>query len=274
MGASDEKFDSRKDGFTYLLRPYDENGTMVVTQKVTTGLTVRAPQGSEGEDDEALAKLKASLAAANASKFDGDNMNLVAVEENPEQARLNALAAVKEIEKKNKKSLAAQEREAARANRALGRSGLGSNRYGGLNASLLEDDEEGGGGRARPSPHKRAKPRRRRNSEYSEDEDFGRKRFSREDEYEEDDFLVGSDEEEEVVDDDDDPDDGIVEEERPRSGKGRERTPKREREEDDDEADAEGEDDEDEGPSQAAGRGQVGVKKRRVVDDEDEDEDE
>lgn len=271
MGASDEKFDSRKDGFTYLLRPYDENGTMVVSQKVTTGLTVRAPQGNE--DDEAIAKLKASLAAANASKFDADNVSLKAVDQNPEQARLDALAAMKEIEKKNKKTLAAQEREAARANRTLGRSGLGSNRYGGLNASMLEDEEEGdGGGRARPSPHKRAKPRRRRNSEYSEDEDFGRKRFSREDEYEEDDFLVGSDEEEEVVDDDDDPDDGIVEEERPRSGKGRERTPKRGREEDDDDADAEGEDDEDEGPSQAAGRGQVGVKKRRVVDDEDEDE--
>lgn len=265
MGASDEKFDSRKDGFTYLLRPYDENGTMLVTHKITTGLSVQPPANAE---DEAVAKLKATLAADNASKMEGDRLNLVAVEENPEQARLNALAAMKEIEKKNKKTQAAQEREAAKANRVLGRSGLGSSRYGGLNASMLEDDEEGGGGgRSRPSPHKRPKPRRRRNSEYSEDEDFGRKRFSREDEYEEDDFLVRSDEEEEVVDDDDDPDDGIVEEERaPR--RERERTPKRGREEVDEEADAEGEEDEEDAPAQAA-RVQ---KKRRVVDDEDEDE--
>lgn len=260
-----EKFDSRRDAFTYLCRPYDENGTMIVAQKITTGLTVRAPSD---EEDEAVLKLKASLAAANASKHSmEENMHMIPTDENPEKARNDALAAMKEIEKKNKKTQAAQEREAARANRALGRSGLQSSRYGGgLNASMLEDDEEGGGsGRARGAQQKRPKPRRRRNSEYSEDEDFGRKRFSREDEYEEDDFLVGSDEEEEVVEDDDDPDDGIVEEERPR----RERTPKRGREEVDEEDDAPGEEEEDV-PTQ--GRGAGGVKKRRVVDDEDEDE--
>lgn len=261
MGASDERFDTRKDGFTYLLRPYDENGTMVVTQKVTTGLTVRAP---ESQDDDAVAKLKASLAAGSASKIDGDALNLVAIDENPEQAKLNALAAMRDIDKKNKKTQAAQEREAARANRALGRTGPGSSRFGGLSAGMLEDDEEGGG-RARPSPRKGPKQRRRRNSEYSEDEDFGRKRFSREDEYEDDGFMVNSDEEEEVVEDDDDPDDGIVD-------ARRERTPKRGREEVDEEADAEGEEDEDDVPQQGAGRAGQGVKKRRVVDDEDEED--
>lgn len=258
MGASDEKFDSRKDGFTYLLRPYDENGTMLVTHKVTTGLSVKPPLN---EADDAVARLKASLAAGNASKVEGDRFSLVAADENPEQARLNALAAMKDIEKKNKKTQAAMEREAAKAHKTMGSRGLASSRFGGLNASMLEEDEEGGG-RARPSPHKRPKPRRRRNSEYSEDEDFGRKRFSKEDEYEVDDFMV-DDDEEEVVEDDDDPDDGIVEERR-------ERTPKRGRQEDeDDEADAPGEEDEDDAP-QAGNRGQV--KKRRVVD-EDEDED-
>lgn len=259
MGASDEKFDSRKDGFTYLLRPYDENGTMLVTHKITAGLSVQAPSNVA---DDAVEKLKASLAAGNASGMDGNRFSLVAAEQNPDQARLDAVAAMKEIERKNKKTQAAQDREAARANKALGRSGLGSSRFGGLNANMLEDEDEEGGGRSRPSPHKRPKPRRRRNSEYSEDEDFGRKRSSKEDEYEVDDFMV-DDDEEEVVEDDEDSDDGIVEERR-------ERTPKRGRAaEEDDEADAPGEEDEDDAP-QATGRGQV--KKRRVVDEDEDDE--
>jgi RNA polymerase-associated protein LEO1 len=253
-----EKYNPSKDAFTYLLRPHQETSSMIVTQKITAGLSIK--QSATVEDD-AIERLQASLAkASNASKVaGGDGVNIQPEFENPEAAKQAALKAVKQKEAQDKKAQAARDREAARSDRMLGRKGLSGSRYNGLNVGMLEDDEDGEGGRGRPSPNKARKPRRRRNSEYSEDEDFGRKRFSREDEYDdEDDFLAPSDEEE-VVEDDDDPDDGIVED-----AFRRERTPKRDREEvEDDEADAPGEEDEEE--TQAPR-----TKRRRVVEDDDE----
>lgn len=256
----DEKYNQGKDAFTYLIRPSSETGTMIVTHKVTAGLSIK--QSANIEDD-AIERLQASLAAAtNANKVNGaSGFNLLQIDEDPEKAKEEALDAMRKIEKQRKKIQAAQDREAARSDRVLGRKGLGPNRYNGLNVGMLEDDEEGGTGeRGRPTPNKARKPRRRRNSEYSEDEDFGRKRFSLEDEYDEEDDFVAPSDEEEVVEDDDDPDDGIVEQ-----SYKRERTPKRDREADD-EADAPGEED-DEDVQTAAAR----QKRRRVVDD-DEDE--
>ncbi|KAK3725131.1 Paf1 complex component [Vermiconidia calcicola] len=256
----EEKYDQTKDAYTYLVRPHSETGSMIVTHKVTAGLSIK-PSGAT--DDDAIERLQTALAAAsNASKVNGANgITVVHIDEDPEQAKTAAEQAVRQAEKANKKRQAAIDRDAARSNRVLGRSGLGTNRYSGLNVGMLEDEEEGGAGaRGRPAPNKARKPRRRRNSEYSDDEDFGRRRFTKEDEYdEEDDFLAPSDEEE-VVDDDEDPDDGIVEDSR-----HRERTPKRDRPvEEDDEADAPGEEDEEE--VQAAR-----TKRRRIID-EDEDE--
>ncbi|KAK5168011.1 Paf1 complex component [Saxophila tyrrhenica] len=259
--ALSEKYNQAKDAFTYLLRPNPDSGVMMVTHKITAGLSVK--QSATVEDD-AIERLQASLAAAsNASKVNGaSGINLVHIDEDPEKARLQAAKALQESEKSRKKQQAAVDREAARSERVLGRKGLGASRAGGLNVGMLEDDEEGGaGGRGRAGPNKARKPRRRRNSEYSEEEDFGRQRFSREDEYdEEDDFLAPSDEEE-VVEDDEDPDDGIVED-----AYRRERTPKRDRPVEDDEADAPGEE-EDEDQVQASRS-----KRRRVIADEDEDE--
>ena len=257
----EERYSQSKDGFTYLIRPHVESGSMIVTQKITAGLSIK--QSGLVEDD-AIERLQASLAAAsNASKVNGaSGISLVQTDEDPELAKTRALKAVQDAEKMKKKTQNAIDREAARSNRVLGGRGLGSSRYSGLNVGMLEDDEEGGGGRQGPSPGKgRSRQRRRRNSEYSEDEDFGTKRF-REDEYDEEDDFVAPSDEEEVVEDDEDPDDGIVEEPRHR----RDRTPKREREVeiDDDEADAPGEEDEEEV--------QMARTKRRRVVEEDEDE--
>ena len=261
-----EKYDQRHDAFTYLLRPHEDSSTLIVTNKFTAALAVK--QTATVEDD-AIERLQASLAAAsNASKVNGaSGLNLVTIDENPEKAKLQALQAAKEKERRDKRAQAAVDRETVKlSSRLQGRGG----RHSGLNVGMLEDDELGGDAldsRGRPSPNKaRAKPRRRRNSEYSEDEDFGRNRFTREDEYdEEDDFVAPSDEEEVVEDDDEDPDDGIVEEDYDDRRKARKGTPKRDREDEDGEADAPGEEAEgDDGVQQAR------TKRRRVVDDEDE----
>ena len=254
--GAEDKYSQAKDAFTYLVRPHRETGSMIVTHKITAGLSVK--QSSSVEDD-AIERLQASLAAASgASKVNGAGLMMELNEEDPEEAKRLALAAQKKIDAERRKALAAADRENARAGRN-GRGGVGHARYSGLNVGMLEDEEEG----ARPSPSKARggnKPRRRRNSEYSEDEDFGRRNFQN-DEYDREDGFVADSDEEEVVDDDDDPDDGIVEDVR-----HRERTPKRARGEvEDDEADAPGEEDEEEVLM-------ARTKRRRVVDEEEEDE--
>lgn len=261
-----EKYDSSKDAFTYLVVPDSQSQTFRTTHKITAGLSLRQP---ESVQDDAIERLQAALAtAANATKVQGIGNGaegLALTEEDPEEGRRRQERLAKEKARADKKREAAVLRETERSNRALGRSGLSSSRYGsggGLSAGMLEDEEGGAAPRSRKAGGaKRAAPRRR-NSIYSDDEDFGRKHYtvSKEDEYdEEDDFLARSDEEEEVSDDED-PDDGIVEE-------ARERTPKRAREAagGDDDADADGEVDEEAVTLKAK------VKRRRVVD-EDEDE--
>jgi RNA polymerase-associated protein LEO1 len=211
-------------------------------------------------EDDAIERLQAALAtAANATKVAGATGHLEVTDVDPEEQRRLAEQAERQAMRDRKKRENAQERERMRTDRALGRAGLSSARYGGLNVGMLEDDEgEGGRGRAQAGKP-RGKPRRRRNSEYSEDEDFGHKRFSKEDSYDQEDDFVAPSDEEEAVDDDEDPDDGIIEE-------AREKTPKRDRpvERTVDDEDAEGEVDDD--------LPQARTKRRRVVDDEDEDE--
>ncbi|EME88970.1 uncharacterized protein MYCFIDRAFT_86164 [Pseudocercospora fijiensis CIRAD86] len=256
----DEKYDPKKDAFTYLVAPVQEAEALRVTHKITAGLSIKQ---TENVKDDAIERLQAALAsAANATKVAGATGQLEATEVDPELQRLEAEKAEKQALRDRKRRENAQERERLRTDRALGRAGLSSGRYGGLNVGMLEDDEEGGIDRGRPSAGKpRAKPRRRRNSEYSDDEDFGRKRFTREDSYDQEDDFVAPSDEEEVVEDDEDPDDGIVEQAREKrrpapalsaenSGLG-------------DDADADGEIDDDIPQQQR-------TKRRRVVDDDDE----
>ena len=259
--SADERYDQKKDAFTYLVAPVEAAEALRVTHKITAGLTIKQPENAE---DDAIERLQAALAsAANATKVAGASGQLEVTEVDPEEQRRLAEQAERLAMRDRKKRENAQERERLRTDRALGRAGVSSSRYGGLNVGMLEDDEmEGGRGRAQAGKP-RAKPRRRRNSEYSDDEDYGNKRFTnREDDYDQEDDFVAPSDEEELVEDDDDPDDGIVEE-------PRERTPKRDRPrptgEDGrlgEDEDAEGEIDED--------VPQARTKRRRVVDDEDE----
>lgn len=249
------------DSFTYLGVPNESVGLIRLTHKITAGLNVLP---SATTTDEALERLQSSLAAA----VRGKNLNtdggieFVKIDEDPELARKKAEVAEREKGRAQKRREAAENRDRDRGNRALGRSGLSTQRYGagGLTAGMLEDDE---GGSARPRT--KAKPRRqRRNSEYSDDEDFGRRRGNfGGDEYDvEDDFIAGSDEEEAVDDEDEDEDDGIVE---------TDKSPKRSRENkaeaSDEDADADADADAEEDVVQAPK-----AKRRRVID-EDDDED-
>jgi RNA polymerase-associated protein LEO1 len=253
----------RKDQFTYLVAPVESAESLRVTHKITAGLLLKNPQF---EHDQAIQMLKLeTMQLASTAKVVGVSGDMIATEEDPELGRKRAEIAERSAIRDRKKRENAQERERLRTDRTMGRSGLSSTRYGGLNVGMLEDDEmENSGGRAAPSKA-RAKPRRRRNSEYSEDEDFGRKRFTKEDSYDqEDDFLAPSDEEE-IVDDDDDPDDGIIDEPRQRSPKRDRPRPSADDGAGEVDADAEGEEEADEEGFQAA-RG----KRRRVVDEDDD----
>lgn len=256
-----QKYDQKKDAYTYLVVPVESAESLRVTHKITAGLTVRQ---TESVTDDAIERLQAALSqAANATKVGGASGQLEATETDPELQRKQAEIAEKLQMRDRKKREHAQERERLRTDRTLGRSGLSTNRYGGgLNVGMLEDEEMEGRGRSQGTKA-RAKPRRRRNSEYSEDEDFGNKRFSKEDSYDQEDDFVAPSDEEEVVEDDDDEDDGIVESQK-------ERTPKRDRPRpaettgSGNDEDAEGEED-DEVP-------QARTKRRRIVDDEDDEE--
>jgi len=260
-----ERYDQNKDAFTYMVIPSESTSTLRVAHKITAGLSVRQ---SASVTDDAEERLQAALAhAVNATKVNGlSNAGLELIDEDPEQARKAAEELMRQKARADKKREAAAQRENERANRAMGRHGMSSSRYGGLNVGMLEDEEGMGGARPRKAGTTPRKSRQRRNSIYSDDEDFGRKRFAtKEDEYDEEDDFVAPSDEEELVDDEDE-DDGIMDDE------PRERTPKRDRQPPassadasgvGDEADAEGEVDEDvpQGPRQ---------KKRRVLDDEED----
>ena len=194
-------YDSRLDSHTYLAAPHESAGLIRITNQITASLGV---QTSSDQDDDALARLQESLAAAtkgNKAAPDG-GLAIITISEDPELAKKKAEVAEKEKVRAQRRRQVQEERERDRANRVLGRAGP---RMGGLSAGLtvggLEDDDGMGATRARPSKPKR-KPRRR-NSEYSDDEDDFRGRGrTKEDEYDEDDgFLVGSDEEPEIVPD-------------------------------------------------------------------------
>lgn len=216
-------YDSRLDSHTYLAAPHESAGLIRITNQITASLGV---QTSSDQDDDALARLQESLAAAtkgNKAAPDG-GLARISILEDPELAKKKAEVAEKEKVRAQRRRQVQEERERDRANRVLGRSGF---RMGGLSAGLtvggLEDDDGMTTMRARPSKPKR-KPRRR-NSEYSdEEEEFRGRGRTREDEYDEDDgFLVGSDEEPEIVPDESEEevemaDDFEDEEEKPKKG--------------------------------------------------------
>ena len=241
-GVSAHGYDSRLDTHTYLCAPHESVGLVRITNKLTSALTVEL---ASTENDEALLRLRESLAAATRSGGANsiDEKMTIKISEDPELAKKKAEVAEKEKARAQKRREVQAERERDKANRVLGRSGLRTGGYGaGLTVGGLEDDEDMGSGRPRAAPRPKKKPRR---SRYSDDEeDDYRRGHNREDEYDEDDpFLVGSDEEPEL-DGDNDEDDDI------------------------DRVDAEAEK-----QSKAAAAGEGGRLKRRVVVDEDDEDD-
>ncbi|KAK4695253.1 RNA polymerase-associated protein LEO1, partial [Lecanoromycetidae sp. Uapishka_2] len=241
-------YDPRLESHTYLMAPHESAELMRTTNRITAYLAI---QSSSDQDDEALARLQQSLAAAqkgNKGTVDG-GLTVININEDPELAKKRAELAEKEKSKMARRMQVQQERESTRSNTVLKRSGLRTGGMGGgLTIGGLEDDEGMAATRGRVSKPKSRRPRRR-NSEYSDDEeDFRGRGRTREDEYDEEDgFLVGSDEEVEVGEESEEEaemgDD--VDEEEPA-----EKSKKRESEE-------------------AAGGART--KRRRVIDDEDED---
>jgi RNA polymerase-associated protein LEO1 len=158
-------------------------------------------KSSTDQNDDALAKLQQSLAAAtkgNKTAADG-GLEIINISEDPELAKKKAEVAEKEKLRAQRRRQQQEERERDRTHRVLGRSGL---RPGGPGAGLtiggLEEDDGMGTSRTRTSKPK--KQTKRRTGEYSdEEEEFRGMGRTREDEYDENDgFLVPSDEEPEV----------------------------------------------------------------------------
>ena len=53
-----EKYDQSKDAYTYLFRPHSDSTTLIVTQKITAGLSIKQ---SDSVEDDAIERLQASL---------------------------------------------------------------------------------------------------------------------------------------------------------------------------------------------------------------------
>ena len=229
------------------MAPHESAELMRTTNRITASLAI---QSSSDQDDEALARLEESLAAAqkgNKSTVDG-GLTVININEDPELAKKRAEMAEKEKAKMARRMQVQQERESTRSNNVLRRSGL---RTGGMGAGLtiggLEDDDGTANSRGRTSKPKSRRPRRR-NSEYSDDEEYRGRGRMREDEYDVDDgFLVDSEEEVEVGEE--------SEEEAEMGDDGDEEEPEKKTKTKDSEEVA----------------GLPRNKRRRVIDDEDED---
>lgn len=245
-------YNSRLDSHTYLAAPHEFGEIVRLTNHITASLAV---QSSADQDDEALARLQQSLAAAqkgNKNTSDG-GLAVISINEDPELAKKRAELAEKEKSKMQRRMQVQQDRESTRNSNVLKRSGL---RTGGMGAGLtiggLEDDDGMATTKGRTGKSKSRKSRRR-NSEYSEDEeDFRGRGRTREDEYDEEDgFLVGSDVEPEVGEESEESEEDIDMGDDGDEEDGEEKKPKKRNSEE-----------------AAGGR----VKRRRVIEDEDEDE--
>ncbi|KAF2691006.1 hypothetical protein K458DRAFT_65807 [Lentithecium fluviatile CBS 122367] len=250
MQMHKQKNQASKEGYTYLVAPYEEANVMRITNKFTTGLVVVPTANTK---DAALEKLQNDLAMAAARGRDSADqaISFIDVNEDPELRRQREEQQYKEKLKQQRAREKHAMREQERSSRVMSRGGQRSGYGGGLDVDMLEG--EVGGRRGGP---KKPRAKSSRHRDWSDDDEGFRGRPSKEDDYDEDDdFIAASDEEPEIVEDDDDDDDGIVEE--PRRHKDRESPKRIRREEDDEDDDAEV---------------VVRAKKRRVIADESDEE--
>lgn len=286
-------YDPNRDTHNYLAAPHITSGLDAqIVRPLDAALRI---QKSGDLANESVNRLKAELARAGDVGNPLDTM--IKLKTDPEFQRLQAEKAEKDAMRAARVRENAQQRNNARKDGVLGRSGLGrSGGAIGLSIGGLEDDEgmptsARGAGRGKGRGGAAAAAKRRKTNRHGEiysdgeDDTLPRGR-TREDEYDrEDDFLADSEEEPETYEDDEElPEDedeegeedqdaegevdedvgGVVPEQRRPERKERERTPKRPAADDDD----------DEGEGEGAGRASPGQirKKRRVIDDEDDDE--
>lgn len=210
-----QPYDPNFDSHTYVASTHERAMLLFNTSHVTTALTVDA---SSTANDDALAKLQASMRQATRTQADG-GLSIISVTEDPELAKRKAEIAEREQMKAQKKLAQNAAREAERTNRALSKHGLGRT-SGGLGGNDLEGD--GGPSRRRgpgATPSKRRAARKGMDSDTDDDMPRGR---TKEDEYDKtDDFLVDSDEEEEVEGEGEEEEEVEVEEQ-PRKAKRKE----------------------------------------------------
>jgi RNA polymerase-associated protein LEO1 len=230
-----------KEGYSYLVAPYEEANVMRFTNKFTTGLSVVPTATTK---DTALETLQSAMAAAANHGRDekGQAISFITVEEDPEITRVREEIKFKESQRKarmqEKSAMKAAERAAGR-NRTERRAGFGL-----------------GGGDLGDGSGRRGAGKSRMYRGYSSGEEDMRPGRTREDEYDEyDDFIAPSDQEPEEYDEDD-LDDGI--EEAPRRNRGNE-SPKRK---------SGGHDEDDDDEEVVISR----TKRRRVIEEDDEDE--
>jgi len=224
------------------------------TNKLTASLSVLP---NTKKNDEALARLQQSTAAANRSALaEGGRFRLEATLEDPDLARKRAELAEREKLRAQRRADNAQTRQMLRNAATLGRVGPG--RPAGLSAADLEDDGGPGfGRRAGAASRPRKRTARRGDRSESEEMDY---------EDEEDEGFIAKDDEEEEEDDEDEEEDELERQEaRIERFEAEMRTPKKaaaKRETPEEEIDA--------ADPTSQGSPVSRQKRRRVIDDDDE----
>lgn len=264
--APGTKYQDHLDSHQYLATPYINSQLLHIIGHVTNQFTVRPNKEIE---DQALARLESSLAAATRGRQKGDNkdgLTLIASNQDPELGKRQAEQAERDLMKKQRKEEAAALRVAQQAGRVRGSTTQG------LSLDELERRLPGSSKKKRSAP---TKPRRaRRRADYSSDEDEGPRGRNREDEYDlEDDFLAPSDEEGEEGEGGDESEEEAEEESEDDRRKVKKQKTDTKAEADSD-VDAEGEIDDAVAPQEAASGGDASAARgrRRLVIEDDEDE--
>lgn len=191
-----QKYRDHLDSHQYLATPYFESQVLHIVGHITNQFTVRPNKEIE---DQALARLESSLAAASRGRQKGDNKDglaLIASNQDPELHR----KALEEADKARMREQRRKENQQLRSDQQNGR--IRGSGAGGLSLNDLER-----GSRLPGSKKKRSAPaaprRARRRADYSSDEDDMPRGKHRDDEYDlEDDFVAPSDEDGEEGDGD------------------------------------------------------------------------
>lgn len=252
--ASNKPYSEHKDTHYYVAAAHLASNALLTVGHVVRRYEVRV---NENQEDEAVERLKAKMAAANSSRAVGVEM-IITTTQDPELQKKQAELAEKE------RARAQRRRENATARQLDGARG-GYSR-GALSIGDLE------GGRRAPGSRKKGgasgpRPKRRR-PEYDSDDDLPQGAH-RQDEYDvEDDFIAPSDEEEEPEDEEEEEDllDDEDEDDRPRTK--RQKTA----EGDDADADADGDLDDDAGGPTTSHRDHPRRPHHRQIIDEDEED--